>query len=166
MSKSWRTAIIVGALVAVFAATSAGATKFITGGDIKNGSIGLKDLSKAAKRGLKGKTGPAGPAGATGPTGPQGPAGPASLSTTVRSKDFPAPANDTVTGEVRCPDGMVATGGSVSPGEPMYVVTDVPSADGRGWIGTARDISGTPGSLMHVVVICTPGSVNVLPNGS
>jgi hypothetical protein len=163
MSKSWRTALVVGAIVAVFAATSAGATKFITGGDIKNGSIGLKDLSKAAKRGLKGQTGPAGPQG---PAGAQGPAGPASLSTTVRSKDFPAAANDTVTGEVRCPDGMVATGGSVSPGEPMYVVTDVPSTDGRGWVGTAHDISGTPGSLMHVVVICTPGSASVLPNGS
>jgi hypothetical protein len=61
---------------------------------------------------------------------------------------------------------MVAVGGSVSPGEPMYVVTDVPSADGRGWIGTAHDVSGTPGSLMHVAVICTPGGATVLPNGS
>ena len=66
MSKSWRTALVVGAIVAVFAATSAGAAKFITGGDIKNGSIGLRDLSRAAKSALKGQTGPAGAAGAAG----------------------------------------------------------------------------------------------------
>ena len=109
---------MVGAILAVLAATSAGAAKFITGGDIKNGSIGLRDLSRAAKRALKGKSG-SGPVPA-GPAGPQGPAGPSSLSTTVRTKDFPVPADQTFTGEVRCPDGMVAIGGSVTPGESLY----------------------------------------------
>jgi hypothetical protein len=158
MSKSWRTALIVGALVAVFAATSDGAAKFITGDDIKNGSVGLKDLSKRAKRALKGQTGPAGPAGAT---GPQGPAGPASLSTTVRSADFTAVSNE-ARGEVRCPDGMVAVGGTVSPGD-LFTITDLPSSDGRGWVG---DAVGPNGATMRIAVICTPGSANVLPTGS
>ncbi|MGN6189826.1 MAG: hypothetical protein ACTHOE_13095 [Conexibacter sp.] len=167
MSKSWRTALIVGALIAVFAATSAGATKFITGGDIKNGTIGLKDLSKAARNALKGKTGPAGAAGPQGPAGPagaQGPAGPSSLSTTLRSADFTAPVHGTASGEVRCPDGMVAVGGSVSP-QALYTAIDQPSTDGHGWVGAADDLDGT-GGREHVVVICTTGSATVLPNGS
>ena len=163
MSKSWRTALMVGALVAVFAATSAGASRFITGGDIKNGSIGLRDLSRAARKALKGQTGPSGAVGAQGPQGPQGPAGPASLSTTVRSADFIADGTGTATGEVRCPDGMVVTGGGVSPND-LFTVTDQPSTDARGWRGVAN--GAAPGSTMHVVAICTPGSANVLPNGS
>lgn len=164
MHRSWRTALVVGVIVAVFAATSAGAAKFITGGDIKNGSIGLKDLSRAAKRALKGNTGPAGAAGPQGPAGAQGPAGPASVSTTLRSADFTAPASGTANGEVRCPEGMVAVGGSVSP-RALYTAIDQPSADGRGWVGAADDLDGV-GGTMHVVAICTPGSATVLPNGS
>jgi hypothetical protein len=157
-SKSWRTALIVGALVAVLAATSAGAAKFITGADIKNGSIGLKDLNKRAKRALKGQTGPAGPAGAT---GPQGPAGPASLSTTIRSQNFTITDPGTARGEVRCPAGMIVVGGGVSPGA-LFTVTDEPSSDGAGWVGVADG----PGGTMRVTAICTPGSATVLPLGS
>jgi hypothetical protein len=162
MTKSWRIALVVGAIVAVCAAGSAGAAKFITGGDIKNGSIGLKDLSSAARRALAGRAGAAGPAGAAGaqgPTGPQGPAGPSSLATFTRTQEFVAPANDFAEGEVRCPAGMVATGGSVSVGalEPVF---DAPSGDGRGWIGSAFDSSGLGGFRMLVTVICTPGSAS------
>ncbi len=163
MSKSWRTALAVGVIVAVFAATSAGAARFITGGDIKNGSIGLRDLSRAAKSALRGRAGPAGSQGAQGPSGPQGPAGPSSLNTTVRSQSFTADGTGSARGEVRCPDGMVATGGGVSPGL-LLTVTDEPSSDGRGWTGAASD--GPPGSPMRVIVICTPGSATVLPTGS
>jgi hypothetical protein len=159
MAKSWRTALAVGVIIAVFAATSAGAAKFITGADIQNGSIGLRDLSRAAKRALKGRSGAAGPAG---PAGPQGPAGPSSLSVTLRSANFTANGSGDADGEVRCPAGMVATGGGVSPGA-LFTVTDEPSSDGRGWRGSA---DGPPGATMHVVAICTPGSATVLPNGS
>src|SRR5215207_8550515 len=103
MLKSWRTALIVAGLVAVGIAGTAGAAQLITGQDIKNGSIGAKDLSRAAKRALRGRAGPQGPAGPGGPQGPagaQGPAGPASLSTTVRSQDFAASSNF-AEGEVR-----------------------------------------------------------------
>ncbi len=73
------------ALAAVFAvaagSASAGPTvkKLITGQDIKDGSIGLVDLSSRTKTSLKGQRGSAGsqgPAGAKGDTGPAGPAGP------------------------------------------------------------------------------------------
>jgi hypothetical protein len=53
--------------------TGRGAAAQITGKQIKNGSIGLKDLSKAARQSLQGQQGPP---GATGPTGPIGPTGP------------------------------------------------------------------------------------------
>lgn len=57
-------------------AGSAGAAKLITGSQIKDGSIGLKDLSKSARKSLQGKTGRT---GASGPQGPQGTAGPQGL---------------------------------------------------------------------------------------
>ena len=165
MSRSWRFAVMVGAVVAVLAAGSAGAAKFITGADIRNGSIGFSDLSRAARRALKGRAGPEGPAGADGPQGPigpQGPAGPSSLSTTVRSQNFAADGSGLARGEVRCPAGMVATGGTVSPGF-LFTITDLPSTDGAGWIGEA---GGDPGDRMRIAVICTPGNANVLPIGS
>lgn len=54
---------------------TAGAAKLLTGKDIKDGSIELKDLSKKARASLTGRTGPVGPTGATGPVGASGPAG-------------------------------------------------------------------------------------------
>jgi hypothetical protein len=74
------------------------ANKMLTGANIKNGSIGVVDLSKSAKAALKGQPGekgatgergeigavgpqgPAGATGATGATGAQGPQGPAGAS--------------------------------------------------------------------------------------
>lgn len=57
----------------------------LTGADIKNHSLTLKDIASGAKgafeppvvQGSRGPTGPRGPKGATGATGPAGPAGPA-----------------------------------------------------------------------------------------
>ena len=51
------------------------ATRMITGTQIKDGSIGLRDLSKSARKSLKGARGAAGLAGAAGPSGPAGAAG-------------------------------------------------------------------------------------------
>ena len=55
--------------------TARAVVKQITGKQIKNGSIGAKDLSKAALTILKGQQGPAGPGGPPGATGAQGAAG-------------------------------------------------------------------------------------------
>jgi hypothetical protein len=92
----------------------AAATRVITGTQIKDGSIGVKDLSKAARKSLKGNRGAAGAIGATGPGGPAGvsgangekgdkgdvgPAGPTFGETT-------ADGNGTITG---CSTSTVAT---------------------------------------------------------
>lgn len=70
------------ALCVAMSGTSYGAearevvTKMVTGAQIKNGSIGLKDLSKSARKSLKGARGVAGAQGATGAQGAAGAAGP------------------------------------------------------------------------------------------
>lgn len=48
------------------------ASRLITGKQIKDGSLGTKDLSKSARKALKGAAGPAGPAGPQGPRGETG----------------------------------------------------------------------------------------------
>jgi hypothetical protein len=74
-------AVTVGvALIALAGTATAAGTGLITGVQIKNGTIGLADLSKKAKRSLKNQRGSAGPRGEVGPQGPagqQGPQGPA-----------------------------------------------------------------------------------------
>lgn len=62
---------------AVAASTISSAKQLITGKQIKDGSVGIKELSDAAIADLQGQVGPQGPAGQTGQTGPQGSAGPA-----------------------------------------------------------------------------------------
>lgn len=58
-------AFVAGMLIT--SASTATATKLITGRQIKNGSIELKDLSKSARAALRGQVGPTGPAGPEGP---------------------------------------------------------------------------------------------------
>src|SRR3954469_12566968 len=73
---------VVFAVVAGTAAAGPAAKKLLTGKDIKDGSIGIVDLSSSTRVGLKGARGPAGPqgdngvSGAKGDTGAAGPAGP------------------------------------------------------------------------------------------
>jgi hypothetical protein len=70
------------ALCVAMSGTSYGAdaravvAKMVTGAQIKDGSIGLKDLSKSARKSLKGARGVAGAQGATGAQGAVGAAGP------------------------------------------------------------------------------------------
>ena len=68
------TVIAIGAVVIACTSSAVAATQ-ITGGQIKNGSIELKDLNKNARKALRGAQGPQGPQGPAGPAGPQGPAG-------------------------------------------------------------------------------------------
>jgi Collagen triple helix repeat (20 copies) len=58
--------------VALTGTATAGAVALITGKQIKNGTIGLVDLSAKTKSALKGNRGTAGRAGLPGPAGPQG----------------------------------------------------------------------------------------------
>lgn len=73
MRKPVVTHVAVGiAALAIAAAATAGAAKLIDSGDIKNGTIKLKDVSKSAQDALKGQQGATGPQGAQGPEGPAG----------------------------------------------------------------------------------------------
>jgi hypothetical protein len=161
MKEILRIALACTIAVAVGAVGTAAASKLITGGQIRNGSIGLADLSKSTKRALQGAQGAPGAQGPSGPSGPSGPAGPQAISTVVRSQQFYAPPFDFAEGEVRCPDGMVALGGSLSPGG-LSEAYDWPSADGRGWAGSALETGGFTTFSMLLSVICAPGSAQVL----
>jgi len=66
--------------LAIAGAATAGASSLITGGQIKNGTISAKDLSKGLRKQLK-RAGPRGLAGPKGVVGPKGDAGP--LTTTL-----------------------------------------------------------------------------------
>jgi len=75
---------LISAIVLLVAAGGATAQSLITSGDIKNGTIKKKDLSKKTVSKLKGQTGPAGPAGPQGPQGEPGPAGGTGGGSTLR----------------------------------------------------------------------------------
>ncbi len=172
MRHHLRTALVVGVVLAVALAGTATAAKLITGKQIKDGSIGLADLSTSAKRSLAGRTGqqgPAGPPGATGSTGPagaagpQGPAGLPALTTEVRAVTALAPAGDVGVAEVRCPPGMTALSGSVNVWA-TYSGIDQPNRAGDGWIGGVYNAAATPEEF-DVIVICAPGSAR-MPSAS
>ena len=68
--------VLIGiAAAALGAGGTAVAADLITGADVKNRSLQVKDLSKKARKALKGRRGLAGPQGPEGPAGPPGPIG-------------------------------------------------------------------------------------------
>ncbi len=108
--------VVVGIVVALVATATAGATGLITGRQIKNGSIGLADLSSSAKHSLHGARGTAGPQGAQ---GPQGPAGGVSGIQVVKSPDVSIASGDSSYGvqqnggpalDAQCPAGTTVVG--------------------------------------------------------
>jgi hypothetical protein len=107
-----KSAIIAAVVAAVISATAATAasTGLITGAQIKNGSIGVVDLSAGAKRALKGQRGPAGPPGATGVAGPAGGFDPAKVSY-VEGASFQVAPGAAESGRANCPVGAKALSG-------------------------------------------------------
>jgi hypothetical protein len=140
--KSIIIAAIVAALVSATAATAA--SGLITGAQIKNGSIGLVDLSANAKRALKGQRGPAGPAGPSGVQGIQGVAGgfdPAKVSYVTGPTSTFGPG---AIGSVRatCPAGTKVLGGGYFAN--IMHVAGSQTFDGQSWnviIGNNYSIS-------------------------
>ena len=134
-----KSAIIAAVIATVISATAATAasTGLVTGAQIKNGSIGLVDLSKSAKSSLRGQVGP------MGPQGPQGPGGgfdPAKVSYVTGASVVIAPGGSaTVT--AFCPAGAKVTGGGFlssvwtgdNPYGSLYSTDSGPRADGAGW---------------------------------
>ncbi len=170
------------AAVAMFVVTGGAATaaKLITGKDIKNGSIKLKDLSKGAKDSLEGERGPegargpqgaqgaAGPAGAAGARGPQGPAGPSSLRISFALGDTQILCAagggecEAAQSVAQCPAGMIATGGGYeseeAPPAPNSVLLNSSTFDGTGWVVIMANEGDAEGDFF-AVAHCTPGSV-------
>ena len=114
-------AAIVSAVVSAATAT-AGTMALITGAQIKNGSVGLADLSPQAKRALKGQRGPRGVRGFAGPAGPQGAAGAAGAPGGFDPAKLQYVTGPTVTlapgqssgAQATCPAGSAAISGGFS----------------------------------------------------
>jgi hypothetical protein len=143
------------ALFVVFAGpATAGAVKLITGAQIKNGSIGLIDISDRAERALKGQRGPAGPtgntgpagatgaagakgqAGAQGPQGPQGPRGPVGPSVATFGPVHLTGQNDNGCADVDGQEVWAHTS------ENRFFTVE-PIQDGSGYLVTRYDVNGT-----------------------
>jgi hypothetical protein len=104
--------VLVAALFVVLTGTAT-AAKLITGAQIKNGSIGLVDLSAKAKKALRGQRGPAGPQGPAGAQGVPGPAGgfdPAKVSY-VQGQSLAVAPDSFGTATAACPAGAKALSG-------------------------------------------------------
>lgn len=169
MRERVRTALICGVVLAVGLAATAGASRLITGSQIKNGSIGLVDLSKSARRALAGKAGPAGPAGPQGAQGPAGATGPAALNAihTVVSPRVTIPPGESSYDvqqaggpslEADCPPGqvVVGTGFNDSVGYVAFV-----ESFGTLVGGFMYNDSSSPISIdVTVQAMCAPGSAS------
>lgn len=103
-------AFIAGAVIA--SAATAGAAGLITGRQIRDGSVGLRDLSPAVRARLAaaGPTGPAGPKGDTGPRGATGATG----ATGANATDLWAVVE--ATGTIAASSGVESVDSSLVPG--------------------------------------------------
>jgi hypothetical protein len=168
------------ALIALFVALTSSATAasyaYITGAQIKNGSVGLADLSKKAKKALKGQrgprgftgtAGPAGPAGLAGAVGPQGPAGanganggfdPDKVSYTAGAF-VSIPPGSADTSVAPCPAGSKVVGGGfysdawLNGG--LYVTDQGPLDDGSGWyMDFYNSASASTDAFVQAYAVC------------
>jgi hypothetical protein len=148
------------ALIALFVALSGTATAasvaLITGAQIKNGSIGLVDLSAGAKRSLKGTRGLRGTPGPPGPIGSPGPQGPPGVQS-IKQYHY---AGTLGPGEfngfaMTCPpgEGIVSGGGFSSIG---IVFSD--HVSGNGWIYLVDNGSSISINI-DGYISCAPGLV-------
>ena len=152
-------AAIVSAVVAAATAT-AGTMALITGAQIKNGSVGLADLSPQAKRALKGQRGPRGVRGFAGPAGAQGPAGapgtpggfdPAKLQY-ITGPTVTLASGQTGGAQANCPAGTAAISGGFSATEGHVAFSETLGSTFHSVLVN----NDTTGSLqMHATVVCS-----------
>jgi hypothetical protein len=152
--------------VALTGAATAGTVALITGKQIKNGSIGLVDLSTGTKQSLhgsQGPQGPAGPAGAQGPAGTQGAAGPAgiaSVKSALGPKTTQCPygggACQVATSTATCPPGSVVVGGGFSAGSIDNITLYAGAANSTSYAVIAdNEYSGS--NTIQAQAICAAG---------
>jgi hypothetical protein len=155
--------VLVAALFVVLTSTAT-AAKLITGAQIKNGSIGLVDISAKAKAALRGQRGPAGPAGLAGPAGPAGAQGvpganggfdPAKVSY-VYGETVEVLAGTEGEASALCPAGAKVTGGGMLFAElddAYDVVDNGPLGDGSGW-SVIVDNGSADSSFIAAYAVC------------
>jgi hypothetical protein len=154
MQKTTRTLLVLALGLAIGIAGSAGATKLITGRDVKNSSIGLADLSKSVRKALKahaaasppgprGDAGPQGPQGVSGPQGPQGDPGATGAQGSPGRQGLQGPQG--LVGR----QGPAGTPGAQGPPGP----TSLPTTTRR------QTFTAPPNGFAVGNVICPPGQV-------
>ena len=171
---------MVVALIALFAALGDMAIAhpgLITGAQIKDRSLTLKDLSRGTVAALRGKAGPAGPPGARGPagppgvqgltgaTGPPGPAGGfdlAKISQVVGPTTTAQPAPNALTGmPAYCPSGQKALAGgyrifSNNPDVGVGFFESVSLGSQSGWVVGIANSSPGPVDFAPIAVCAAP----------
>ena len=171
---------MVVALIALFAALGDMAIAhpgLITGAQIKDRSLTLKDLSRGTVAALRGKAGPAGPPGAQGPagppgvqgltgaTGPPGPAGGfdlAKISQVVGPTTTAQPAPNALTGmPAYCPSGQKALAGgyrifSNNPDVGVGFFESVSLGSQSGWVVGIANSSPGPVDFAPIAVCAAP----------
>jgi hypothetical protein len=104
--KPWKYGLVGALALAVGLAGTAGAARLITGRSIKDGSIGLVDISKKARAKLRGARGPQGPAGVNGTDGINGaPGAPGTSGSTAPALLMGAGGADTNNNTFHTPTG-------------------------------------------------------------
>jgi len=107
----------------------------VTGADIKRGTLGASDLSRAARRSLRGATGKTGPAGSPGPRGEPG--------VTLADRVFAARADDV---EVEAADSVKQIVELLLPGGRFVIDANLSvKSDGSGDVCSLRTSDG----LLH-----------------
>lgn len=167
------------ALVVASGGTAVAAT-LITSKQIKDGTIQLVDISKAAKTALKGNAGPAGLAGpqgpqgiagTQGPAGTPGPAGPVNVHYQDGVVFGTASLNEYLFVSAECPAGQVVIGGGVATGaglapsvpdgsmqvQESFPFASAPGGNNNSWGGYVHDTNGDAVNNAFAVAtaICT-----------
>jgi len=141
-----RAGVLLGFVIGLVVATAAtaGAARLITGKQVRDGSIGLKDLSKSVRSQLAraGTPGPSGPKGDPGQSGKDGSAGPPGPFTSV------LPSGKTVRGAVfLTTTGTGYSFGFALPAPPAVHVRAFGSGATAECPGTVADPQAAPGHL-------------------
>jgi hypothetical protein len=142
-------------IIAFAGGTAAEAGGLLTGKDIKDGSLTLKDFKASEKAKLKGATGARGPQG---PAGLPGPATAATLDTvTVESPDTYIPAGGMSNVIAYCPAGKKATGGGYF-SSIAVAVGNMPTGSATGLPATSWGViinnTSSIGVTVNAYVVC------------
>jgi hypothetical protein len=147
---------VVFAVVAGTAMAGPAAKKLLTGKDIKDGSIGIVDLSSATRVGLKGAKGPTGSSGPQGPAGPKGDTGAAGPAGVAGPQGLKGD-----TGAQGAPGLIGVWKGAYSSGT-TYAKLDVVSFNGAAWISKSdANTAHNPGTTADWELVADKGAQGV-----